>query len=476
MKGDCMAISDEYHIPTGYVEEVTKLAVSGWVTCFRDTPRPVVKLIQDGETICAIRPTLPAPNVIKALGLSHKDMSAFRWKLPFPLMAGLVPDINIFVCFEDGIALQKGKDIQIPLFEHIDSEAREDLEAATLLLPQTPTLTDGAVSVGIATLRSPAKPVSRIQCGKHVHQAVEGSNQIMHMVHGTVACEIRPEDFKISNEPFVKISIDAEPHEDERVNFHQSLRTLWIPQSVFQTDKLVCPVPGEDNIVRVSGIGSGLRYIISGTTTFMQLNEISKQYFSGTLDQFETVLDWGVGCARVMRQFWEAGPAIGLKKSKEQNIIGLDIDPINIEWSKVNMGNKGSYELLSLDGFDLADGEVDFLYGISVMTHLTEHNQYFWLEEIARVVKPGGCVILTVHGEFAYYRHPRMIATPFVERTGFYDSCPDQAIGKDRDTYYRATFHAREYLREHWTRDFEILDFIPVANAFLQDFVVMRRR
>ena len=39
----------------------------------------------------------------------------------------------------------------------------------------------------------------------------------------------------------------------------------------------------------------------------------------------------------------------------------------------------------------------------------------------------------------------------------------------------RASFHSRGYLRRVWGSMFEILDIIPAANGFLQDYVVLRR-
>ena len=40
----------------------------------------------------------------------------------------------------------------------------------------------------------------------------------------------------------------------------------------------------------------------------------------------------------------------------------------------------------------------DFIYAISVFTHLREDYQDAWLEELARVARPDGIVLLTVHG------------------------------------------------------------------------------
>ena len=89
-----MLISDNDLKPKGYVEEATKMALSGWVTYPMVIPRPTVKVIQNGETICAIRPQFPAPKVLVALQLSSAKMAAFRWKLPFPLLIGLIPDLK----------------------------------------------------------------------------------------------------------------------------------------------------------------------------------------------------------------------------------------------------------------------------------------------------------------------------------------------------------------------------------------------
>jgi hypothetical protein len=106
---------------------------------------------------------------------------------------------------------------------------------------------------------------------------------------------------------------------------------------------------------------------------------------------------------------------------------------------------------------------------------LSEHHQFLWLREIRRIVKPGGCVILTIHGEKTFYENPASFALPFVERFGIFDGISDDALGANLDRYYRATFHSRSYIKENWSKFFDILDVIPVSNAFLQDYVVLRR-
>ena len=391
-------------------------------------------------------------------------------------MAGFNADQNFDVMFEDDSILQKGKNLRIRLVENIDSEANNDLQKASIILPAaTPKLEGETLHLDVAALNKPGDPTATIAIGKKRISTAPANNYMMGFSVATTKVDIEKSDFTEHNGEFAKTYIEKEDFDDDRQKFHQELRSVWIHKSIFQTDSISPPVPGNENIKRVSGNSSPLKYLVGGTTTFIQLNEISKRYFDRSLGDYETVVDWGCGCARVTRQFWEAGRSLGIPDPDKQNIIGVDIDALNIDWCKSNMADRGDYRLLSLEGFDFKEASVDCLYGISVMTHLTEYHQNLWLEEIARVVKPGGTVILTTHGEFSYYRHPRMLATAFVERFGFFDLAPDAAIGSYRDTYYRATYHARDYVKKNWSKFFNILDVIPVANAFHQDFIVMKR-
>jgi SAM-dependent methyltransferase len=208
----------------------------------------------------------------------------------------------------------------------------------------------------------------------------------------------------------------------------------------------------------------------------MQLDQLVHHHFGQHITEFPRILDWGCGCARVMRQFWETAVYVDLPRIEGQDILGQDIDEVNIDWCQRHLSGFGRYRILGLDGFKEPDASIDLLYGISVMTHLTELNQQLWLDEIARIVKPGGCVLLTTHGEYATYRLTDSIVLPFVERFGFFDAMPDAAIGAHRETYYRATFQSRAHVRETWTRHFDVLDVVPAANSFIQDFIVLRRR
>ena len=50
-------------------------------------------------------------------------------------------------------------------------------------------------------------------------------------------------------------------------------------------------------------------------------------------------------------------------------------------------------------GVDYPDATFDLIYAFSVFTHLAPAGQTFWIAELTRVLKPGGCLFLTTHGE-----------------------------------------------------------------------------
>ena len=107
------------------------------------------------------------------------------------------------------------------------------------------------------------------------------------------------------------------------------------------------------------------------------------------LGDFRSILDYGVGCGRVIRRFWELYP--------DANLTGADIDAEAIAWLQHNYAKMGKFVVLShLPRSPFPDETFDLVYGISVFTHLNEEMQFAWLAELQRITSPGGC--LTVHG------------------------------------------------------------------------------
>lgn len=102
------------------------------------------------------------------------------------------------------------------------------------------------------------------------------------------------------------------------------------------------------------------------------------------------VLDWGCGPARVVRHI----PGIVPNGS----VYGTDYNQNSIEWNKKNIADVD----FNLNGLQAAlpyeDSFFDFIYGISIFTHLSEQLHYEWKNELTRVLKKDGILLLSLQG------------------------------------------------------------------------------
>lgn len=226
-------------------------------------------------------------------------------------------------------------------------------------------------------------------------------------------------------------------------------------------------IPDADQLQRTQGNISKSRYLTYGFSTANRIQRILRTYFQRSASDFESILDWGVGCGRVAQHLFSA----------PRNFLGCDIDAENVEWCQKNLEGKYFTNDLS-PPLPLDEGSVDLVYGISVFTHLSEESAKAWRDELARVVRQGGVAIITVHGTTGIGRildDARLVALAY---DGFDASMGDRRLdGKisSRD-YYRATFQSPRNVREFFGECFDVIDIISGANALLQDFVVLRRK
>ncbi len=467
----------------GNVRRVDKFQISGWAIDTTDpSASPILQIVQLGRSVISIRPQFPSGGLRQALNLPEsRAPHVHSFRLWLPLSNGVKPEIPFSIVFEDsGKPLINGKDRQLTVFADIDANVWEELQTEMFFVP--------SYRVEGDVLRCQAK-VSHVEGSKLIGLMI-GTSRIED-------CRIIDEDpglfgrktynyvFSVSeanfsgdNLPFLSIrpNFDPPPPEGSKMALHHSLRSIEIPRSAFDHQTLRPPLPPIENVVRVSGRKSDqVNFLISGLTTFYRLDAIARYYAGCGIAQLGVVVDWGVGCGRVVRHLLERRQ---VDPKKKQTVIGVDIDEVNVKWCQENLSNLSSdvqFSVLPLDGFQLPSDSVDLLYGISVFTHLSEHHQHKWLAEIRRVLKPGAIAILTVNGEAKFCRQRDEIGLPFVQKFGFFDGVPDSAIGTNRSDYYRSTLHSRPYISKNWSLYFEILDFIVMANAFQQDFVVVKR-
>ncbi|MFT3855257.1 MAG: methyltransferase domain-containing protein [Ilumatobacteraceae bacterium] len=186
------------------------------------------------------------------------------------------------------------------------------------------------------------------------------------------------------------------------------------------------------------------------------------------IDEFGTILDFGSGCGRALIALARLLPNVELH--------GTDIDPEAIAWCQANYAALAAFVVAPHEPpLPYPDMMFDFVFGISVMTHLPETMQFAWLADLRRITRPEGLVLLTTHGA-NYHARLDPAQRKQLDNAGFLyiDSGYGQTISLP--DFYQTAMHTETYIRERWSEHFDVIDIDPVAYEQHQDIVLLRRR
>jgi SAM-dependent methyltransferase len=172
-----------------------------------------------------------------------------------------------------------------------------------------------------------------------------------------------------------------------------------------------------------------------------------------------TVLDFGCGCGRTVRHWY----------GQDLDLHGCDYNPRLVAWCQENLPFMQAVVNDSHPPSPYPADNFDVLYAMSVLTHLTEESQQLWLEDWRRILKPGGFLLFTTHGD-SHSEHlgrrerPRYDAGELVvrhPRIEGLNSC--------------VALHPPSYVRERLLADWELLHFRP-GEYYLQDLWLVTPR
>jgi SAM-dependent methyltransferase len=226
------------------------------------------------------------------------------------------------------------------------------------------------------------------------------------------------------------------------------------------------PDPGARLISRVAGGPDRAAFFQSGRDSVREL-ERTLAIAGRSLDSFESILDFGCGCGRMLLWMEHIGARSAL--------YGTDIDGEAIAWCRAHI----PYATFTVNHADpplsYPDGEFDLVFNHSVFTHIDERRQDLWLTELQRVTRPDGLLVLSTHGEVALPEGAWEIRD-LLERDGiaFLDGTTPREV--ELPDWYQNTWHAPWYVFEHWGRWFKILAYVPGGALGLQDHVLLQRR
>jgi SAM-dependent methyltransferase len=209
--------------------------------------------------------------------------------------------------------------------------------------------------------------------------------------------------------------------------------------------------------------GPNVNFIAHGYSLRDELCQHLTEVTGKRLTDFTTVLDFGCGCGRVTRPVrWMLGPSA--------NLDGIDIDPEAIAWASENYKGIAEFRVgPAMPPTPFADATFDFIYGISVFSHLPEDMQFAWLAELRRIAKPGAYLALSTHGE----KHPEWVNEPALRAKGFLYRASGTTAGLP--DFYQGAYHTPEYIHREWVKYFDVLGIAVRALDDWQDIVFIRR-
>jgi SAM-dependent methyltransferase len=215
------------------------------------------------------------------------------------------------------------------------------------------------------------------------------------------------------------------------------------------------PLPPRRLMVRVAGTADADWFLRSGRAAYDAITA------HVPLDGVDAVLDFGCGCGRVTR-YWAGFPG---------SVAGSDVSVKAVDWCRSNLGF-ARFETNDLaPPLAFADAGFDLVYALSVFTHLTEDLQAAWRDELRRVLRPGGVLLVTTHG--ASYA-PRLDPN---ERARFDRGELVVRWGDLPGTNLCSAYHPERYLRETFADGFTFLELEPegARGNPTQDIVLLRK-
>jgi SAM-dependent methyltransferase len=221
------------------------------------------------------------------------------------------------------------------------------------------------------------------------------------------------------------------------------------------------PLPPAELIVRVAGTAD-VDWFLEGGRLAGETIRGAAARAGRPIEELGALLDFGCGCGRVTRR-WRSLNGVA--------VHGSDASDDAIAWCKRYLAF-GEFRVNRLEPpLGYADASFDLVYALSVLTHLPEELGLAWRDELRRVLRPGGLLVLSIHGPAYRERlsdeeRERFDAGELVVRW-------ESAAG----TNLCAAYHPHDYVRGRLAEGFRLEDLVPegaTGNPH-QDLIVLRK-
>lgn len=153
---------------------------------------------------------------------------------------------------------------------------------------------------------------------------------------------------------------------------------------------------------------------------YLETGLVHARFVMQTIRRYTTardlsVCDWGCGPGRIIQHLPSLDDGIA-------RLIGTDCHEATIDWCRQSLPDIEFLVHGMNPPLSLVTGSIDVVYCCAVFTHLAEPLHHAWISEILRLLRPGGLLIASVHGnrlqdrmaadELNAYRSGRLVVRP----------------------------------------------------------------
>lgn len=245
--------------------------------------------------------------------------------------------------------------------------------------------------------------------------------------------------------------------EDEETDRKQK---EWL-QSEFH---ILPPVPPKKLQERVSG-AYYWKFFSHGLNMLHDIDKALEPH-QQSIYKFSKILDFGCGCGRFLIP-------LSLKMDPAK-LYGCDIDKKAITWFQNNYPNLGGlYTNPHRPPTNYPDDFFDFVYSVSIFTHLPEDMQFEWLGELKRITKKNGWLVLTVHGTKFMNEIPEKFHALLKDKGFYYHKETEKTKGLP--DFYKGAYHQHPYIQKEWSKYFRVVSMLDQGIGAHQDLILLQK-
>jgi SAM-dependent methyltransferase len=146
-------------------------------------------------------------------------------------------------------------------------------------------------------------------------------------------------------------------------------------------------LPPQEMRLLSAGTAQPDRFVASGRTGLEWLRTTLAKH-GVSMDDGTDILEFGCGAGRYLRHLSDhAG-----------SVVAVDYNPYLLAWTEANLRFARFAVCGSRPPLPEPDDQFDVVYAVDVFSHLEDSAQVPWFDELARVLRPGGLMVITLHG------------------------------------------------------------------------------